>query len=326
MFDFKNKIICAPMAGVSDHAFRVISRSLGADLCVSEMISSVAMHYEDKKTATLAEIFEDDTPIALQIFGHDVQMMAQATRFLSSGVYAHAKNARTPALIDINMGCPVKKIVGAGDGSALMKNPRLCGEIVRSCVEASSVGVTVKIRAGWDKSTINCTEIAKIVEDAGACAITIHARTRSQMYEPSADWSIIRDVKRAVSIPVIGNGDIFCAQDAIDMLSQTGCDAVMIGRGAMGNPFIFEQTRALMNGQSYDAPSTQRRIDTARAHLSMMIEEKGEKIGVCEARKHLAWYTRGMRFSTGARSMINTVSTLDDINRVLDFLLENDKE
>ena len=314
------------MAGVSDHAFRVISRSLGADLCVSEMISSVAMHYEDKKTATLAEICEDDTPLALQIFGHDPKIMAQSARLLSEGTYAHAKNARTPEFIDINMGCPVKKIVASGDGSALMKIPRLCGEIVRECVSASSVGVTVKIRAGWDQSTINCTEVAKIVEDAGACAITIHARTRSQMYEPSADWSIIKAVKTAVSIPVIGNGDIFCARDAIDMMERTGCDAVMIGRGAMGNPFIFEQIRALMNGQSYTAPSTQRRIEVARAHLSMMVEEKGERIGVCEARKHLAWYTKGMRFSSGARSMINTVATLEDINRVLDFLLENDEQ
>ena len=325
MFDFKNKIICAPMAGVSDHPFRVVCRELGADLCVSEMISSVAMHYEDKKTATLSEICEDDTPLSLQIFGHDPEIMKESAYLLSNGIYKHRKNDRVPAFIDINMGCPVKKVVSSGDGSALMRDPMLCGDIIRACVSGSNVGVTVKIRAGWDKSSINCVEIAKIAEDAGACAITIHARTRSQMYEPYADWSIIKAVKASVSIPVIGNGDIFCAEDALRMLTETGCDSVMIGRGAMRNPFIFEQARALLDGRAYDAPSVERRLEFARRQLTMMVEEKGERIGVCEARKHLAWYTKGMKFSSGARSMINTVTTLDDINRVIDFLKESDK-
>ncbi len=319
--DFKNKIICAPMAGVSDHPFRVMARKYGADLCVSEMISSVAMHYKDQKTASLAEIHDDDTPIAIQIFGHDPEMMASASYYLSSGEYAHAKNTRVPEVIDINMGCPVKKIVNSGDGSALMKNPKLCGEIISACVKKSRVPITVKIRAGWDKSSINCTEIAKIAQESGASAITIHARTRSQMYEPSADWEIIRKVKECVSIPVIGNGDIFTGSDAIRMINETGCDSVMVGRGAMGNPFIFAEIRALMDGTDYTPPSDKERLGVALEQITMLCAEKGEKIGMCEARKHLAWFTKGMRFSSGARGMINTLSSLDDARRIIDFLL-----
>lgn len=311
------------MAGLSDHAFRVMARHFGADLCVSEMISSVAMHYEDRKTADLAEIRDDDTPLALQIFGHEPEIMKKSAYLLSCATYKHRKNDRAPAFIDINMGCPVKKIVNAGDGSALMKNPELCSRIIRAVVEGSAVPVTVKIRAGWDKSSINCTEIAKIAQDAGACAITVHARTRAQMYEPSADWQIIKKVKECVDIPVIGNGDIFCAQDALDMIKETGCDSVMVGRGAMGNPFIFEEIRCVLDGKECTAPSTEERLDIARAQLTMMVMEKGERIGVCEARKHLAWFTKGMRFSSGARGMINTVCTLDDVNRVIDFLKSN---
>ena len=311
------------MAGVSDHPFRVMARRHGAELCVSEMVSSVAMHYEDKKTATLAQIYEDDTPFSIQIFGHDPEMMANSAYLLSSGSYKHAKNTRVPEFIDINMGCPVKKIVSSGDGSALMKSPLLCGQIIEATVKKSLVPVTVKIRAGWDKSSINCDEIAKIAEASGAHAITIHARTRAQMYEPSADWEIISKVKQAVKIPVIGNGDIFCAEDAIKMIKQTGCDGVMVGRGAMGNPFIFEEIKCLMENRPYTPPSVQKRLDTALEQLTMLCHEVGEKIGVCEARKHLAWYTKGMRFGTSARSMINTASSLEDINKIINFLKES---
>lgn len=326
MFDFKNKIICAPMAGVSDRPFRVMARKFGADLCVSEMISSVAMHYEDKKTASLANIESDDTPLSLQIFGHDPEIMAKSAYLLSNGEYKHSRGDILPVAIDINMGCPVKKIVNSGDGSALMRDLPLCEKIISACVKSSSVPVTVKMRAGWDKSSINCVELAKIAEGSGASAITIHARTRSQMYEPSANWEIIKRVKDAVSIPVIGNGDIFSCEDALKMIRETGCDSVMVGRGAMGNPFIFAQIRALIDGTEYSSPSHEERLNTARAQLTMLAQEKGERVGVCEARKHLAWYTKGMRFSAGARGMINSVCTLDDVNRVIDFLLENANE
>ena len=310
------------MAGVSDHPFRVMARRFGADLCVSEMVSSVAMHYEDKKTATLAQIHDDDMPFSIQIFGHDPEIMAKSAYLLSSGTYKHALNARVPDFIDINMGCPVKKIVNSGDGSALMKNPTLCGQIIEATVKKSLVPVTVKIRAGWDKSSINCTEIAKIAEQSGASAVTIHARTRSQMYEPSADWEIISAVKESVKIPVIGNGDIFCADDAIKMINQTRCDGVMVGRGAMGNPFIFEEIKCLLNGTPYTPPSVEKRLNVAKEQLTMLCSEIGEKIGVCEARKHLAWYTKGMRFGTSARSMINTATSLEDINKIIEFLKE----
>lgn len=323
MSSFKYKIICAPMAGVSDHAFRVMARRFGAELCVSEMISSVAMHYEDKKTASLAKICQDDTPLSIQIFGHEPELMAKSAYLLSQGTYKHAENARVPEFIDINMGCPVKKIVNSGDGSALMKSPKLCESIIRECVKASSVPITVKIRAGWDKSSVNCTEIAKIAEACGAHAITIHARTRAQMYEPSADWQIIKAVKEAVGIPVIGNGDIFSAQDAKRMLDETGCDAIMVGRGALGNPFIFGQIKALLEGKECPPITPQMRLDTAREHLSMMIAEKGEHIGVCESRKHLAWYTKGMRFGSASRGMINTAETLDEVNKIIDFLKDS---
>ncbi len=326
MFDFKNKIVCAPMAGVSDRPFRVMARKFGADLCVSEMISSVAMHYEDKKTASLANIESDDTPLSLQIFGHNPEIMAKSAYLLSNGEYKHSRGDILPVAIDINMGCPVKKIVNSGDGSALMRDLPLCEKIISACVKASSVPVTVKMRAGWDKSSINCVELAKIAEGSGASAITIHARTRSQMYEPSANWEIIKRVKDAVSIPVIGNGDIFSCEDALKMIRETGCDSVMVGRGAMGNPFIFAQIRALLDGKEYSSPSHEERLNTARAQLTMLVAEKGERVGVCEARKHLAWYTKGMRFSAGARGMINSVCTLDDVNRVIDFLLENANE
>ncbi len=323
---FKYKLICAPMAGVSDHAFRVMARRYGAELCVSEMVSSVAMHYEDKKTATLAEVREDDTPLSVQIFGHDAEIMAKSAYLLSSGTYKHRKNDRTPELIDINMGCPVKKIVTSGDGSALMRDLPLCEKIISECVKKSLVPVTVKMRAGWDKSTINCVELAKIAEASGASAITIHARTRSQMYEPSADWDIIKQVKNAVSIPVIGNGDIFKAQDAIDMLNQTGCDGVMVGRGAMGNPFIFKHIKCLLDNTPYIPPTVHERLEVAREQLTMLCLDVGEKIGVCEARKHLAWYTKGMRFGTSARGMINTATSLDDINKIIEYLKENSLE
>lgn len=319
--DFKNKLILAPMAGITDYACRKIARDMGADYCVSEMISAKAVHFKDEKTATLAHIRKDDTPIGIQIFGSDPNIMGECAYLVSRGIYEHAKSDTPPDVIDINMGCPVKKIVSNGEGSALLKNPRLCGEIVKECVEKSRVPVTVKIRAGWDKDTINATEIAKILEANGASAITIHGRTREQMYEPHANWEIIKDVKGAVKIPVIGNGDIFCAQDAIRMYQETGVDSVMIGRGALGNPFIFAEIKALLNKKCYTPPTIFEKIAIAREQVSLMIADKGERIGICEARKHLAWYIKGERGCTEVKVAINKASTLCQLNAILDEYL-----
>jgi tRNA-dihydrouridine synthase B len=224
------------------------------------------------------------------------------------------------------MGCPVKKIVTNGEGSALLKNPELCGKIVRACVDASRVPVTVKIRAGWDSDSINCTEIAKIAEANGASAIFIHARTREQMYEPYANWEYIKAVKEAVSIPVIGNGDIFSAADAIRMLEETGVDSLMIGRGAMGNPFIFDEIQHYFDKKTYTPPTIFEKIKVARCQLEYMIEEKGEGIAVCEARKHFAWYLKGERGSAAMRDAINHASTLDELNKIIDSYIDSLKD
>lgn len=315
--DFNNKIILAPMAGITDYAFRTVAREQGADLCVSEMISAKAVHYKDEKTATLARIYENDTPLGIQIFGSDPDIMAECTELISNGTYAHAKSTLTPAYIDINMGCPVKKIVSNGEGSALLKSPTLCGEIVKACANATDLPVTVKIRAGWDKNSINATEVAKICEANGASAITIHGRTREQMYEPYANWDIIRDVKNAVSIPVIGNGDIFSGADAIRMLDETGVNSIMVGRGALGNPFIFAEIKAHLEGKSYTPPTIFEKLQVAREQVALMIKDKGEEVAILEARKHLAWYIKGERSCTGVKVAINKASTLAELDAIL---------
>ncbi|MBQ8545472.1 MAG: tRNA dihydrouridine synthase DusB [Clostridia bacterium] len=317
MIDFKNKIILAPMAGVTDYAFRKIAREYGADFCVSEMVSAKAMEFNDKKTGTLAEIREDDTPIGIQIFGHEPRCMANASYLLSRGLYEHTKSKILPETIDINMGCPVKKIVSAGDGSALMRDIDLASEIIKECVKASNAPVTVKFRAGWDKESINCVEFAKMAEDSGASAIAIHGRTRAQMYEPSANWDYIKAVKKAVKIPVIGNGDINSANDAIRMIEKTGVDSVMIGRGALGNPFIFKEIKAKMQGESYISPTAKEKINLALYHTRLMVEEKGEKTAIPEARKHISWYLRGLKGNAPVRVAINHALTYKEVEEIL---------
>ncbi len=315
--DFKNKIFLAPMAGITDYATRTLSRRYGADVCVSEMISAKAVHFKDEKTAELAKIRKNDAPIGIQIFGHEPEIMAECTTLISNSTYAYAKTELRPDFIDINMGCPVKKIVNNGEGSALMKSPALCGDIVRACVNATTLPVTVKIRAGWDKSTINATEIAKIAEANGASAITIHGRTRDQMYEPYADLEIIKAVKESVKIPVIGNGDIVDGKSAKRMLEYTGVDSIMVGRGALGNPFIFEEIKACLDEKSYTPPTISQKLAVAREHVAIMVQDKGEELAILEARKHLAWYIKGLRGCTDIKVAINKATTLNQIDEIL---------
>ena len=315
----------APLAGVSDRAFRRVCRALGADYTVSEMVSAKALVYEQRAkgekersvSGHLASVLREELPMAVQLFGRDPDFMAEAARMLESHDYKGCVGEVPPTAIDINMGCPVRKVAGNGEGSALLREPALAGEIVRAVVRAVSLPVTVKIRAGWDKDSINAPEIAKICEDAGAALICVHARTREQMYEPGVDRSVIGAVKAAVSVPVLGNGDIYSAADALSMMEETGCDGVMIARGAMGNPWIFSEIAAALDGKTYTPPPVAERFEVALGQVREMIEEKGERIGVAEAKKHLAWYCHGMEGAASARSRLMQAASYDALAAIL---------
>ena len=332
--EIKNGLVLAPMAGATDRAFRQICRENGAALTVSEMVSAKALCYEQKtkkaelsRTAPLADVYKDEEPMSVQIFGSEPSFMATAAALLESGEYRGRQSDGLPVSIDINMGCPVHKIVGNGEGSALMKNPGLVGEIVRAVSRAVKIPVTVKIRAGWDSSSINAPEIAKIAEANGAAAVFVHGRTRQQMYAPSADWSVIADVKRAVKIPVIGNGDVCSAADARKIVEMTGCDGIMIGRGALGNPWIFGEIGALARGEDFELPDFKVRMETAVRHLELMRLYKGDFIAAQEAKKHIAWYIKNVRGAADARRDINESTGIDQIKAVVERLVseaEND--
>ncbi len=304
----KNNILMAPMAGVTDFAFRHMCLKFGAGLVCTEMISSKALYYNDAKTMQLIETDGSEAPFAVQIFGSEPLIMAQtAYKALSSGA----------AILDINMGCPAPKVANNGDGSALLKNPKLVGEIVRAVVAAVDVPVTCKIRSGFD-AVADVAELAKIIEDGGAAAITVHPRTRAMYYSGTADRSLIKKVKDSVKIPVIGNGDIFTAESALSMMEETGCDGVMVARGAQGNPFIFRQINELFaHGEVSCHPTQAERLDCMTEHIRLLLECKGEYVGIREARGHIAWYLKGMRDSARMRQRIFTITDADELFSVL---------
>ncbi|MCL2164926.1 MAG: tRNA dihydrouridine synthase DusB [Oscillospiraceae bacterium] len=310
----ENNILLAPMAGVTDVPFRIICKEYGCGLVYTEMVSAKGMSYNDVKSYSLTAISDVEQPAAVQIFGSDPVIMAKAADSLNS--------ASCAAFIDINMGCPTPKITKNGEGCALMKNPRLAGEIVREVSRASEKPVTVKFRKGWDDSSVNAVEFAKTVEDSGASAIAVHGRTREQFYRGKADWDIIRLVKRAVSIPVIGNGDVYSAKDAADMLTQTCCDAVMVGRGALGNPWVFDEILTSLRSPvaRYESPGVEKKAAVMKRHLRLAVDLTGEYKAVLEMRKHFAWYIRGIYNASvyknkifGAKSSEEMIVCIDEI-------------
>lgn len=325
-------VVLAPMAGVTDRTFRSICKRFGAEYTVSEMVSAKALCYEQRahrkessasNTSFLAAATKEESPMAVQIFGSEPEFMAEAAKMIAEGSYNGCISEVPPIAIDINMGCPVRKITGNGEGSALMKDPVLAGKIVYAVSRAVDIPVTVKIRAGWDADSVNATEVAKILEANGASLICVHARTREQLYAPGIDLSVIENVKKAVSISVIGNGDIYSADDAIRMIDATGCDGVMVGRGAMGNPWIFEEIISRMEGKEYIPPTLDGKLTVAAQQLEKMIAHKGERVGLAEAKKHMAWYINGINGAASARAKIMQACAVDDILRVFDELRAN---
>jgi len=302
-------VVLAPMAGVTDLAFRLLAKEMGCGLVVSEMISDKGLAYGNSRTEEMLAIDERERPVALQIFGSEPDSMAKAARIVS----------RAGAdIIDINMGCPTPKIVKNGEGAALMRRPELAFRIMAAVVEASSVPVTVKIRKGWDDNEVNAVEIAILAEKAGVQAITVHGRTRAQFYSGAADWEIIKKVKEAVTIPVIGNGDIWRDVDAWRLLTESGCDGIMIGRGAQGNPWIFRQiSHYLATGEHLPGPSLAERRALLLRHLAMLIKLKGEYTAVREMRRHAAWYTKGFRDAASLRFHFNQAETFEDFSAIL---------
>lgn len=302
--------LLAPLAGITDGPFRRLCSQAGAALVYSEMVSAKGLWYGDKNTGKLLEILPGEGPAAYQLFGHEPEIMAFAARKLDS---------RMNVIFDINMGCPVPKIVKNGEGSALMKNPDLVYDLVAAAVKNTSKPVTVKIRAGWDEESVNAVEVARAVSAAGASAVAVHGRTREQYYSGKADWSVIAAVKRAVNIPVIGNGDVTDAASGIRMMEETGCDFVMVGRGALGNPWIFSELTAAWRGEPLPPPPTKEEKKAMMIrHFNDILELKGEYVAVREMRKHVGWYLKGVHGAAAFRGKINGINSADELRRAID--------
>ena len=304
-----NPYILAPMAGVTDRPFRLLCKEQGAGLLCMEMISAKALQYKNRNTKALLSIDPREYPVSLQLFGSDPKIISEQAKAIEELPFQ---------ILDINMGCPVPKVVKNGEGSALMKNPKLVYEIVYQTVRAIEKPVTVKIRKGFDETCVNAVEIARVIEEAGGAAVAVHGRTREQYYSGRADWEIIRKVKEAVSIPVIGNGDVTSGEKALKMKEETGCDGIMVARGAKGNPWIFREiAEYLETGRKPPRPSADELKAMILRHGQMMLEFKGETAGMREMRKHVAWYTAGYPNSAALRNDINTVSTMDELTALI---------
>lgn len=303
-------LILGPMAGVTDLPFRMLCKEQGADLIYTEMVSAKGILYDNKNTGILLEVQEEERPVALQFFGADPKIMSEMAKKIEE---------RNFDILDINMGCPVPKVVNNGEGSALMKNPKLVGEIVSAMVKAIEKPVTVKIRKGFERDSSNAVAIAKVIEESGAAAVAVHGRTREQYYSGSADWDVIQAVKEAVRIPVIGNGDVFTPQDAERMLKETGCDGIMLARGVRGNPWLFGQIKSyLETGTIIEKPPITEVIETILRHTRMQIEFKGAYVGMREMRKHIAWYTAGYPKSSKLRNQVNDIENIEQLERLLE--------
>ena len=300
------------MASVADRAYRMMAKEFGAAYCVGEMASCKGLCYSDRKTAELLTVSEAERPMAVQLFGSEPEFMAKAVKIAER---------YQPDIIDINAGCPMPKIVSGGAGSALMRTPKLFGELVAAAVSATEIPVTVKLRAGWSADSVNAAELARIAEENGAAAVAVHGRTKEQLYSGRADWDVIRDVKRAVSIPIIGNGDVASVEDCVRMYEYTGCDLVMIGRGSYGRPWLFGQIRDHFEGKApRSEPGLDEKLDIMRRHIAMLAEDKGERTGMKEARRQAAWYIKGLEGAASLRNKFGSMNTLSDLDELVELI------
>ena len=310
-----NEVFLSPMAGVTDLPFRLICKEKGCGMLYTEMINAKALCYDDENTKKMLKIEDEEHPIAVQIFGSDPEYMGKAAAIM---------NQYPNEILDINMGCPAPKVIKNGDGSALMRNPKLAAEVLKAVVKNSEKPVTLKIRKGWDDDSVNAVEIAKIAEECGISALAIHGRTREQFYSGKADWDIIAEIKQSINIPVIGNGDVFEVQDAVNMLEKTKCDAIMIGRGAQGNPWIFKRINHYMRtGEILPEPTLEEKITTAIKHMNLAVAEHGDYVAVREMRKHIGWYLKGLKNSARYRDQINKITDYKEVITMLEEYMQH---